>query len=183
MDAHLPVVSAVAVDKNKITAIGADPYILPLAGAGTRVIDLQGQTVTPGLVDAHVHFMNYALTLKEIDLLDLADRAEVDRRIKAAAESPPTGEWLKGRGWKNELWEDTSFPTVQQLDALAPSHPCFLRDKSGHAGWANSHALKAAGIDKNTADPVGGEIQRDADGNPTGILFETAMQLVYAVIP
>ncbi|MEM8861358.1 MAG: amidohydrolase [Chloroflexota bacterium] len=183
MDAHLPVVSAVAVDKNKITAIGADQYILPLAGSGTQIIDLKGQTVTPGLVDAHVHFMNYALTLKEIDLLDLADRAEVDRRIKVAAEATPNGEWLKGRGWKNELWKDTSIPTVQQLDALAPNHPCFLRDKSGHAGWANSAALAIACIDKNTVDPVGGEIQRDADGNLTGILFETAMQLVYAVIP
>lgn len=179
----MPIVSAVAIDKNKITAIGSDAHILPLAGAGTQVIDLQGKAVTPGLVDAHVHFMHFAMELTRIDLLDIADRAEVDRRIIEFEAKTTAGEWLGGRGWKNELWEDKSFPTVQQLDAMVPNNPCFLRDKSGHAGWANSLALKAAGIDKNTPDPVGGEIQRDADGDPTGILFETAMQLVYAVIP
>ncbi len=183
MDDDLPVVSAVAIDKNKITAIGPDKFILPLAGHGTQVIDLQGKGVTPGLVDAHVHFMHYAMELQRVDLLDVADRAEVDRRIKEFAAKTPAGEWLQGRGWKNELWADTSFPTASQLDELVPDSPCFLRDKSGHAGWANSKGLKAAGIDKNTADPVGGEIQRDADGNATGILFETAMQLLYNVIP
>ncbi len=183
MDADLPVVSAVAIDKNKITAIGADHFILPLARPGTQVIDLQGKGVTPGLVDAHVHFMNYAMELQRVDLLDIADRAEVDRRIKEFSAKTPEGEWLQGRGWKNELWADPSFPTVQQLDKMVPHTPCFLRDKSGHAGWANSLGLQAAGIDKDTPDPVGGEIQRDADGNATGILFETAMELVYDVIP
>ena len=91
--------------------------------------------------------------------------------------------WLYGRGWKNELWADPSFPTAADLDRIAPHHPVYMPDKSGHAAWVNSMALQMAGITADTPDPEGGEIQRDAQGQATGILFETAMPLVSQLIP
>ena len=183
MDENRPEVSALAIRGDRIVGVGSDDEMEALAGNETERIDLGGRLVTPGLVDAHVHFRSYALALIEIDVLDVPDKGEVLRRVAERAAATPKGDWLTGRGWKNELWEDRSFPTAAQLDAVAPEHPVFLRDKSGHMGWANTLALQAAGITGTTVAPEGGAIELDDAGNPTGMLFETAMELIRSIIP
>ena len=183
MDGDSPVVSAVAVRGNTILAVGDDETMKGLLTADGDAIDLNGATVTPGLVDAHVHFRWFAMSLQQVNVYEVPSLAEALDRVAAKVVQKPEGEWITGRGWKNELWENPAFPTAADLDRVAPNHPVYMSDKSGHAGWANSLALKLAGIDDGTADPDGGEIQRDSDGKATGILFETAMKLVSNCVP
>ncbi|MCB0066865.1 MAG: amidohydrolase family protein, partial [Caldilineaceae bacterium] len=178
MERLLPRASALAIAGAQILAVGGDE-LAALAGRTTRVIDLHGLTVVPGLIDAHLHFLSYGLSLREIDLMNVPSRAAALERIAARAAVTPAGHWLTGRGWDQVLWPEPLFPTAAQLDAVTPEHPAFLRRKCGHAGWANSLALKLAGITRETPDPAGGAIERDpATGEPTGILLERAMDLV-----
>ena len=133
----------------------------------------------PGLIDAHLHFLSYGLSLREIDLIGVPSLAAAQARIADRAAQTPAGQWLTGRGWDQVFWPDQRFPTRYDLDAITPEHPAFLRRKCGHAGWANSQALALAGITRDTPDPDGGAIERDpATGEPTGILLELAMDLV-----
>ena len=180
MDETQPTATAVAMRAGKIIAVGGDEAIQQLGG---EQIDLGGRCVIPGLIDSHVHFEGFSLALSEIDLLDTTSLDEALARIKARADETPAGEWLRGRGWTQADWASHQFPTSADLDSVSGDCPAYLRHRSGHAGWANSLALRMAGIDANTPDPSGGQIQRDADGNPTGILFETAMELVAAQVP
>ena len=178
MERLLPRASALAIAGAQILAVGGDE-LAALAGRTTRVIDLHGLTVVPGLIDAHLHFLSYGLSLREIDLMNVPSRAAALERIAARAATTPAGHWLTGRGWDQVLWPEPLFPTAAQLDAVTPEHPAFLRRKCGHAGWANSLALKLAGITRETPDPAGGAIERDpVTGEPTGILLERAMDLV-----
>ena len=178
MDRLHPRASALVVTGDRITAVG-DDSLRTLAGPATQTIDLGGRTVTPGWIDAHLHFLAYGLSLREIDLINVPTRDAALERIAARAATTPAGQWLTGRGWDQVLWPEPVFPTAAQLDAVTPHHPAFLRRKCGHAGWANSLALKLAGITRTTPDPAGGAIERDpATGEPTGILLERAMELV-----
>ncbi|MEM7112579.1 MAG: amidohydrolase family protein [Chloroflexota bacterium] len=183
MNPNTPTATAVAIHNNRFVAIGNDDEMKSLLGAGGKVVDLNGHCVTPGLVDAHVHFHGYALQLQRVNLDGARSLDEALNRVAAKVATTPAGQWVRGRGWKHDDWDVIAFPNAQQLDAIAPDHPINFRDRSGHASWVNSAALKLAGIDKNTPDPPGGGIQRDADGNPTGILFETAIGLVEKHIP
>jgi predicted amidohydrolase YtcJ len=179
MDRLRPYASALAITGDRIMAVG-DDSLRALASAATKVIDLGGRTVTPGLIDAHLHFLAYGLSLREIDLMNVPSREAALERIAARAAVTPAGQWLSGRGWDQVLWSDPVFPKAAQLDAVTPNHPAFLRRKCGHAGWANSLALKLAGITRDTPDPDGGAIERDpVTGEPTGILLERAMELVF----
>lgn len=180
MDDSQPTATAVAMRDGNIIAVGNDDEIRQLGG---NEVDLDGRCVLPGLHDSHVHFEGFSLALSEIDLLDTASLEEALARIKARADATPEGEWLRGRGWTQADWASHAFPTSAELDAVTGNRPAYLRHRSGHAGWANAIALRMAGINANTPDPSGGQIQRDAAGNPTGILFETAMELVAAQIP
>lgn len=178
MDRLRPLASALAVTGDRITAVG-DNSLRTAAGAATRLLDLGGRTLVPGFIDAHLHFLAYGLSLREIDLMNAPSRAVALERVAARAATTPTGRWLTGRGWDQMLWPESVFPTAAQLDAVTPDHPAFLRRKCGHAGWANSLALKLASITRDTPDPDGGAIERDpATGEPTGILLERAMDLV-----
>lgn len=178
MDRTRPHATALAIAGAQIVAVGGDE-LRALAGPTTRVIDLGGRTVVPGLIDAHLHFLSYGLSLREIDLMNVPSRAAALERIAARAAATPAGHWLTGRGWDQVLWTEPSFPTAAQLDTVTPEHPAFLRRKCGHAGWANSLALQMAGITRDTPDPAGGAIERDPiTGEPTGILLERAMDLV-----
>ncbi len=183
MNPAQPVVTAVAIRDNRILAAGGDE-LSELRGPGTEWIDLAGRGVTPGLVDAHVHFHGFALHLQNVDLDGLPARKDILERIRSFAEHRrgATG-WLSGRGWRVAAWPNHAFPTAAELDAVVPDRPALLSDKSGHAAWANTAALRQAGITAATADPPGGQIQRGPGGEPTGIFFEEAIDLVTAHIP
>ena len=183
MDPERPRVSAVAIRGNEIIAAGDDDEMKALLMPEGEWIDLGGRAVTPGLVDAHVHFQWYALNLQRIDLFEVPSLDEALRRVQAAAEEMDRGGWLQGRGWTQDVWPSRAFPTAADLDRVAPDVPVYLIHKSGHAAWANSRALKLAGVTAGTPDPDGGQIQRDEQGRPSGVLFETAMNLVSEQIP
>jgi len=147
----------------------------------SEVIDLNGQFVLPGLIDAHIHLRKTALNLTKIDCETSTKQACLER-VRNRAQTTPRGEWILGHGWNQNTWED-GFGTAADLDQAAPHHPVYLTAKSLHASWANSRALRAADLQASTPDPEGGQLSRDDSGNLTGILFENAMQLVERVLP
>jgi len=183
LDADNPTAEAIAISYGRIVAVGTNDDILALKQDDTVVEDLQGATVIPGLTDAHIHWEGTARFLQAVNLFEVPSLEEAIQRVKKRAEKTPIGEWLTGHGWLQDLWDGKAFPSAQDLDIVSPEHPAYFTAKSGHAGWANSKALEIAGIHANTPDPEGGEILRDADGNPTGILLETAMNLVAEKVP
>jgi predicted amidohydrolase YtcJ len=185
MDVDQPRAQAVAIKGNRILAVGTDADVRPLLRPGGQAVNLAGRTVIPGLTDAHVHFGWYSLAVHQgrIDLDNVPSKAEALSRVAERADSLPAGSWIRGGGWNKNVWPGLSFPTAADLDAVAPQHPVALEDKSHHATWVNSLALELAGITANTKEPQGGEILRDEAGLPTGILLETAAELVYEVIP
>jgi predicted amidohydrolase YtcJ len=183
LDPERPAATAIAIRGDRILAVGADPEIRRLAGPGARVIELAGQTVTPGLVDAHAHLYGLGADLENVSVRGLASEAETAQAMAAAAATRPAGEWLIGRGWDQNRWPGQQFPTKASLDAAVADRPVLLRRVDGHAMWVNSKALAVAGITAATPDPPGGKIVRGAGGEPTGVLVDTAMGLVDAVVP
>lgn len=183
MDERQPQVSALAILNGRIVAVGSDDEILALVGAGTKRENLNGKTVLPGLIDGHVHWEWTSRSLHQVDVFEVASRPLALERVKPFVERLHAGEWITGHGWSQEYWADRQFPTAAELDAVAPQNPVYLRAKSGHAAWVNTLALRMCEIDNNTPDPEGGQIVRDARGVATGLLLETAMNLVNERIP
>lgn len=178
-------VEAMAYDaEGRVLAIGSRAEVdAAIAGRGEiRTLKLDG-VVVPGLIDAHAHLLGLGFSLLQADLVDAADVPEVIARLQRQAEELPAGAWLTGRGWDQNDWPQQSFPTAAMLDAAFPERPVWLERIDGHAGWANSRALAAAGIDADTPDPEGGKILRDAEGRATGVLIDAAMGLVDRVLP
>lgn len=182
-DDNQPIARSLAIRDGKIIALAPDDSLRDAQRSGGEAIDLQGSLVIPGLVDAHVHLSWYAEYLHNVDLRPTASAQEAAQLVAARAAALPAGAWIRGHGWSQENWPGRAFPTVAHLDNLVPAHPVYLTTQSAHAAWANSLALKMAGVNASTADPPGGVIARDEDGKPTGMLFETAMDLVAGVIP
>lgn len=189
LDPHQPTAQALAMDNGRLLAVGTNDFILAEFGAKGKRLDLKGHTVIPGLTDAHLHFKHYALGLQKVDC-ETASLAECLRRVEERVRQTPAGDWVLGHGWNQNEWQDLGetvgvdgFPSAATLDHFAAHHPLYLTAKSLHAGWANTAALRLAGITAQTPDPEGGQIQRDAHGNPTGILLESAMSLVASVVP
>ncbi len=178
MDPARPRAKALAVAGSRILALGTDGQMRALLARGGRVLDLGGRTVVPGFTDCHLHFTSYGLSLSRIDLLDTTCMEEALDRIAAHAAKTPKGQWLVGRGWDQNDWPGEAFPTRAALDRVTPDHPTALPHRSGHASWVNTRALEMAGITPDTPDPAGGQIDRGPDGSPTGILKETAIDLV-----
>lgn len=179
MDAAMPRVQAIAIHGNRVLDTGSRDDMRGMLASGGRAVDLKGRTVVPGFTDSHLHFMSYGLSLVQIDLAEVPTLEEALDRVAVQAERTPAGQWLIGRGWDHTLWEGGDFPTRQDLDRIAPEHPVWLRRKCGHAGWANTRALELAGITAETPNPPGGAIDHEPEtGQPTGILKETAMDLV-----
>jgi predicted amidohydrolase YtcJ len=180
-DARGTIAEAVAVDGNRIVAVGSTREI-ESRYAGARRVDLKGRLVTAGFNDAHLHFLNGGLALFRVDLNGARTLAEAKRRVAEKARELPEGAWLLGRGWDHTLWGG-QWPTKEALDEAAPRNPVFVQRVDGHTSWANSLALSRANVTRETRDPEGGEIVRDARGEPTGILKETAGSLVARVVP
>ncbi|MDQ3908100.1 MAG: amidohydrolase [Acidobacteriota bacterium] len=179
-----PNAEAVAILGNKIVAVGPSAEIRKLVGARTRVIDAHGALVMPGFNDAHVHFSSGGQNLSSVQLRDADSPAEFARRIGEFASRIPKGRWIVGGDWDHERWTPASLPTKELIDSVTPDNPVFVNRLDGHMSLANSLALKMAGVTKDTADPPGGLIVRDAKtGEPTGILKDAAQSFVYAKMP
>ena len=148
-----------------------------------RRVDAGGRTLLPGLIDGHGHVMALGLAALQLDLVGTTSVADLQQRLRTFSSSRTSDAWIVGRGWNQELWADSRFPTAADLDAIVPDRPATLERIDGHALVVNSAALKAAGISAATKDPVGGKIERDASGNPTGLLVDAAMEMVTSKVP
>jgi len=181
--AHPQRVSAIAVRGGVIVASGADSDVKKLQSASTKMFDLGGAFVMPGFNDAHAHLGAAGQIKLSVDVTGVKSLAEMQARIKAAAQAAAPVAWLTGGGWDHTLWPSKTLPTKADLDAVTDGHPAFLVRVDGHIAIANSAALAAAGITKTTPDPQGGKIDRDASGEATGIIRETAQALIDKHIP
>ena len=166
----------------KVLATGTAAQ-LRLQAKEPELLDGQGRVLIPGLIDAHGHVMGLGFMKQAADLTGTESLAQAQETVKNFAAAHPGSGWLQGRGWNQVIWKLGRFPTAVELDAVVADRPVFLERVDGHAGWANSAALKLAGITRNTPDPTGGKIVRDADGNATGILVDGAMELIGKAIP
>ncbi len=188
MDDAQPNAAAIAWSDGRIIAVGSNEQIRERIDAGTDVIDAQGQLVIPGFIESHGHFSSMGLAKMNLELRDANSWEEIVAQVAQAAKSAPAGQWIKGRGWHQEKWrvpleeQVEGYPTHQKLTEAAPNHPVFLTHASGHMAIANAQAMKLARIDKQTPDPSGGEILRNADGDATGVLRETATELVSKIV-
>lgn len=169
-------------DAGRIIAVGASADVAAKAPQAKR-IDMKGRTMLPGLIDAHGHVFGLGQQLTQLDLFNSTSLAGALKSIGEYAGANPGHPWLRGRGWNQENWKLGRFPTAAELDAVVSDRPVWLERVDGHAGWANSRALALAGITKATPDPVGGKIVRDANGEATGVLVDTAQDLLTKVLP
>ncbi|HJR35237.1 MAG TPA: amidohydrolase [Gemmatimonadales bacterium] len=178
-----PRAEAVAIRGNKIAFVGRNGDAQRLVGPNTRVVDLRGAAVFPGFTDAHVHLAGIGAREMNLNLEGTTSLEDFLARVKARVDQTPAGQWVTGRGWIETFWKPPVFPTRQDLDRIAPSHPVVLTRADGHASIANSAALKLAGITRTTPAPAGGAINKDAEGEPTGMLIDRAQGLVSRLVP
>jgi predicted amidohydrolase YtcJ len=177
-DAARPLADSLAIEGDRIVACGSG-----LQPASAEVIDLRGRMAVPGFIDNHTHFVEGGLQLSRVQLRDAATRQELARRIGEHARKIGAGKWITGGAWDHTLWSPRSLPTRQLIDDLTPENPVFVSRLDIHMSLANSLALQLAGVTRDTTDPPGGTVVRDDDGEPTGILKETAQAYVQRVIP
>jgi predicted amidohydrolase YtcJ len=177
-----PAAQAVALGRGRILAVGKDDAMLSMATAGTEKIDLGGRLVVPGFMDTHIHFYEWALKRQGVKLDDVTRVEAVLDRLHTAAQDRAPGQWIMGQGWNETDWSEVRMPTRDLLDQAAPHHPVMLWRCDMHLAAANTAALELAGIDVQTSDPPEGRIERDAQGEPTGILRELAINLVRDVV-
>ncbi|HEV2132109.1 MAG TPA: amidohydrolase family protein, partial [Longimicrobiaceae bacterium] len=177
-----PLAQAVAVRGERIAAVGSDAEVRRLVGPETRVIDATGQMVVPGFIDTHVHFIDGGFRLASVQLRDASTPQEFAARIKAFAETVPAGTWITGGDWDHSLWGG-ELPRREWIDSITPDHPVWVNRLDGHMALANSAALRIAGVTRSTPEVAGGEIVRDASGEPAGVLKDNAMALVDRVQP
>jgi predicted amidohydrolase YtcJ len=180
VDAAMPEAQAVAIDGDRIAAVGTNDAISRYVGPNTRVIDLRGQLAIPGLIESHGHFMGFGQSKLTLDLMDVKDWNAIVAMVAAAAKQSKPGDWILGRGWHQEKWSTVPKPNVEgfpfhdELSKVSPNNPVMLTHASGHANFVNAKAMEAAGLTAKTPDPAGGEILKDGTGRPIGLLRETA---------
>ena len=177
-----PDAAAVAIRGGKIVYVGSDKGALALRGKRTRVIDLDGATVIPGLVDSHTHFIELGAKLESVDLTHVSTEAQAVALVIERARSVPKGEWIFGAGWDEGVWANR-YPDKQQLSAAVPDHPVVLRSLHGFAIWTNQAALDAGKITKASPVPVGGEMRLGNDGQPAGLFLNRAATMIEAAVP
>lgn len=184
VDPDRPEAEAVAISGDTILAVGSASEIDALVGPNTEVIDVGGQLVIPGFIEGHGHFMGLGRAQMILDLTTARTWDDIVAQVEAAVAEAEPGEWIFGRGWHQEKWDEVPEPNVDgvplhgTLSAVSPNNPVYLTHASGHASFANARALELSGIDRDTPDPAGGTIVRDASGEPTGLLRENAQDLV-----
>ena len=188
MDDANPTVEAVAIKADTFLYVGNKEGLEQYIGETTKEIDLEGQTLIPGFVEGHAHIMGVGYNLLNVDLREAKSYQEVVDMVAERAASTPEGTWITGRGWHQDKWDEQpelvqGFPMHDLLSEAVPNHPVYLKHASGHAALANQAAMDAAGINRSSPQPDGGEIFKALDGQPTGLFNETAQRLVYDVIP
>lgn len=174
-------ISSLAIDNGRILAVGDESTIRTAFPNSSDLHDLDGATVIPGLIDSHIHLQNFALGLKKINCENLT-KAECLQKVADQVKRSTPGKWILGHGWNQNDWED-GYGTAMDLERAAPDNPVLLTAKSLHAAWVNFQALNLANVNDETDSPTGGDIQRDSSSQPTGILFENAIELVSSKIP
>ena len=185
VDEALPKAEGVAVRGDRIVAIGSSADVRRFVGPATQLVDLKGQLVIPGFVEGHAHFLGVGEAQLNLKLMPATSWEQIVQMVADAAKRAKSGEWIIGRGWHQEKWTSRpnpnveGFPTHASLDAVSPANPVLLTHASGHASFVNAKAMAVSDINRSTADPPGGEILKDAAGNPTGLLRETASGLVH----
>jgi predicted amidohydrolase YtcJ len=183
VDDARPIAEAMAVRGGRVVFVGSLRGAMALRGPKTRTVDYRGRTIVPGITDAHAHMLGLGLALSSVDLVGTRSYDEVIARVVARAKNAPAGSWITGRGWDQNQWGDTRFPTQEKLTAAVPNNPVVLERVDGHALLANAKAIQAAGVSAATHDPDGGRILRDASGSPAGVFVDNAQELVGRVIP
>ncbi|XP_040864167.1 protein LONG AFTER FAR-RED 3 isoform X2 [Glycine max] len=181
-DDSLPFADSMAVANGRVLCVGNRSFVQEFEGYGTQVLDLGGKVVVPGFIDSHVHFIDGGLQMMQVKLRGVNKKEEFIRRIKDAAQSTKQGSWILGGGWNNDLWGG-DLPAASWINDVTPNNPVWLSRVDGHMGLANSVALTLAGITNLTDDPRGGTILRTANGEPTGVLIDSARTLVTSQIP
>ncbi|WP_312833267.1 amidohydrolase family protein [Sedimentibacter saalensis] len=182
VDENFSKVEAIAIKGQYIIGTGSKTEVEKFVGPSTQVIDLQGKTVIPGLIEGHMHYPGEGQKLIKLDVF-WKPKDVILAAVKAEADRLPDGDWITGGGWNQEVWDIPEFPTKEDLDSVAPNNPVALKRTCGHATWVNSLALQLGEITKDTPNPQGGEILKDANGEPTGILTDTAAAFVNSKIP
>ncbi len=183
VDPNRPFVDALVIKDGRVLFTGSTRLAESYKGTATQVIDLDGKTVIPGMIDAHAHLSGLGSALRNVDLVGTTSYDEVIARVAARAREVPPGSWIVGRGWDQNDWPDTRFPTHEALSRAVPNHPVYLTRVDGHAALVNAAAMRAAGVAKDTRDTQGGRLERNADGTPTGVLIDDAMGHVGRRIP
>jgi predicted amidohydrolase YtcJ len=177
-----PDAQALAVRGGDILFVGSSVDAMQFRGDETRVVDLAGATVIPGLVDSHTHVFGLGALLDQVNLVGVETEEEAVELIVERAKSVPPGEWIVGRGWDEGAWANR-YPDKALLTARVPDHPVFMDSLHGFAGWANQVALDAAGISAESPVPVGGEMRLGSDGEPTGLFLNQAVQMLSSAVP
>ncbi|KAH7536777.1 hypothetical protein FEM48_Zijuj03G0022400 [Ziziphus jujuba var. spinosa] len=178
-DDSLPFADSMAVRNGRILRVGNYSHVKELVGYGTKELNLMGKIVVPGFIDSHVHLIPGGL---QVELHGVNERDEFVRRVKGAVRNSKPGSWILGGGWNNDLWGG-ALPMTSWVDDVTPQNPVWLSRMDGHMGFANSLALKLAGVTNSSEDPKGGTIMRTSTGEPTGLLVDSAMQIMLPCIP
>jgi len=195
VDDKQPIVEAVVVQNDKIEFAGSENEARKWIGDSTQVIDLKGNVMTPGFIEGHGHFMGVGYNELDLDLMNIRSYDELIEKVKDAVSKAEPGQWILGRGWHQDKWETKpsdmvkGFPTHTMLSEVSPNNPVFLNHASGHMSLANAKAMEIAGVNQLSLESLnkfsgeGGEVIRDANGNPTGLFNENAEDLIWKVVP
>ncbi len=183
-DQRMTKASALVVRDGRIVAVGTRESVKPYEANAKRIVDAAGKTLTPGLIDSHLHFIGLGQSLQQLDLSEARSWNDIVAQVEQASKLLPKGTWIEGRGWHQSKWTQVpegnvdGYPSHTAMSAAVPDHPVLLTHASGHASFANQAAMKLASIDRNTSDPAGGEVLKDSRGEPIGVFRENAQGLV-----
>lgn len=183
VDEEFSFAEAVAVQREKIVFVGKNEDVSSYTGPETKVIDLKGKLVLPGLIDSHAHIYNLGEQLTQLDITGTTSYQQIISKVAERVKTASPGEWIVGGRWDQNDWEDKNFPVHDPLSAVSPDNPVYLNRIDGNASFANKKALEMSGITRETSDPFGGVIHRKKNGEPTGVLINRAMNIVEKHIP